>query len=62
MEAAKPSSSSYQTQLNTTIETFDNFKLKDFSKSKKKFFGGDSKFEYTRANKKTIIEKRPSPM
>ena len=47
--------------MNTTLSTFDQIAEELKKPSKKKCFGSDARFEYTRAQKKKIVEKRPAP-
>jgi hypothetical protein len=56
-EAIKPAPGTHS-PMNTTLFTFDQLALEYRKPSKKKGFGTDAKFEYTRENKKAIIEKR----
>jgi hypothetical protein len=48
--------------MNTSLRTFDQLAIEMSNHSKKKCFGTDAKFEYTRENKKKIIEERPDPV
>lgn len=47
--------------LNITLSTFERFEKEHEKPSKKHNFGLDARFEYTRPNKKKIIETRPAP-
>ena len=47
--------------MNTTLGTFDQISEDHKKPDKRRHFGGDSRFEYTRTQKKKIVEKRPSP-
>lgn len=47
--------------MNTTLSTFDQLAVDNKKPSKKLYFGSDTRFEYTRPNKKKIVEKRPAP-
>ena len=60
-DAIKPASGTYS-PMNITLSTFEKLQ-KDSGKpaTKRNYFGLDSKFEYTRPDKKKIVEKRPAP-
>ena len=47
--------------MNHTLTTFDRIESDLKKPIKVKHFGLDSRFEYTRTNKKKIVEKRPDP-
>jgi hypothetical protein len=47
--------------MNAGVRTFERFATEAAKPSKKKMFGCDARFEYTRENKKTVVEKRPDP-
>jgi hypothetical protein len=47
--------------MNTTLTTFDQLATEFKKPTKVNYLGKDAKFEYTRENKKKIVEKRPDP-
>jgi hypothetical protein len=57
----KPNPATY-TPLNQSYDTFQRtFSLPKKNKVRKNGFGSDSRFPYTRPNKKIIVEERPAP-
>lgn len=59
-DSVKPAPGTHS-PMNTTLTTFDQL-AQDLAKaSKKQYLGTDARFEYTRAQKKKILEQRPSP-
>ena len=49
--------------MNATFTTFEHIEKKaNKSNEKIKGFGTDARFEYTRPEKKKIVEKRPDPI
>ena len=59
-DAIKPAPGTHS-PMNTTLHTFDQLSKELDKSTKVKNFGGDARFEYTRENKKKIIETRPAP-
>lgn len=47
--------------MNTTLTTFDQLAQELAKPTKKHYLGTDARFEYTREQKKKILEQRPSP-
>jgi hypothetical protein len=59
-DSVKPASGTYS-PMNVTLTTFDRLANETAKPTKKQYFGSDARFEYTRQNKKKIVEKRPDP-
>jgi len=59
-DSVKPAPGTHN-PMNVTLDTFDKIEKNNKAESKVQHFGLDSKFEYTRAQKKKIVEKRPDP-
>jgi hypothetical protein len=59
-DSVKPAPGTHS-PMNVTLDTFEKLQ-KDLERpSKVHHFGLDSKFEYTRQQKKKVVEKRPDP-
>lgn len=59
-DSVKPAPGTHS-PMNTTLTTFDQLATEYTKPTKKHYLGTDAKFEYTRENKKKIVEKRPDP-
>ena len=59
-DSVKPAPGTHN-PMNMTLNTFETIQKSQEKPSKVNHFGLDAKFEYTRPEKKKIVEKRPAP-